>query len=302
MKLQKRYSFLFIPTGDGRTREFSIPRWSILVASGSVLILLMIAGLYAMDWSVGAAWRPGGSPLDRENQALKGDINRFETRVASMQQDLDAVFEYQQLVAAVVDVEPLDAQTRQGGIGGREPLNPGGEFTTLNNPPDLDSLLRQARIQRKGMAAILDTLAARQTIRDGMPSIRPCDIGWLSSRFGMRKDPFTGKQTYHRGIDFSLPQGTPVRVTADGVVVTVEKQRGLGRLVKVDHGGGVMTVYAHLQEALVKKGQQVSRGEFIARSGNTGRSTAPHLHYEVRVGGRTVNPLTYILDTYAAQR
>jgi murein DD-endopeptidase MepM/ murein hydrolase activator NlpD len=83
------------------------------------------------------------------------------------------------------------------------------------------------------------------------------------------------------------------------VVRTVEKQRGLGRLVKIDHGGNVMTVYAHLHEARVARGDRVARGQVVALSGNSGRSTAPHLHYEVRLGGRTVNPLTYILDTYA---
>jgi murein DD-endopeptidase MepM/ murein hydrolase activator NlpD len=93
-----------------------------------------------------------------------------------------------------------------------------------------------------------------------------------------------------------------VRATAAGRVVSVEKQRGLGRLVKIDHGGGVLTVYAHLQESRVRKGQTVARGDVIALSGNSGRSTAPHLHYEVRIGGRPVNPLTYILDSYAERR
>lgn len=299
MKLQKHYSFLFLPENDGRTRELRVPRWSILAVVGVAVLLLLMAGLWVVDYSIGAAWRPGGSPLASENQRLQLEVDRFETRVASMQQDLDAVFEYQQLLAAAVDVEPLDAETRAGGIGGREPLQALAEIPGLIPEPDLQSLLRQARIQRQGMAALLDTLASRDEVRDHLPSIRPCDIGWLSSRYGMRHDPFTSKQTFHRGIDFSLPVGTPVRVTADGVIVSVEKQRGLGRLVKVDHGGGLVTVYAHLQEATVKKGQSVSRGDIIALSGNSGRSTGPHLHYEVRVGNRPVNPLTYILDTYA---
>ena len=135
-----------------------------------------------------------------------------------------------------------DAETRAGGVGGRAPLQVNDELVTVNDGPDLETLLYQARIQHRGMAALLDTLAARQDVRDRIPSIRPCDIGWLSSRFGMRRDPFTNKQTFHRGLDFSLPKGTPVRVTADGVVASVEKQRGLGRLVKVDHGNGVVTV------------------------------------------------------------
>ena len=163
-------------------------------------------------------------------------------------------------------------------------------------------MLRQARIQQQGYLAMIDTLAARASVRDQIPSIRPLDTGWLSSRFGFRTDPFTGKQTYHRGLDFSVPVGTPVRVTGDGTVVLVQTQRGFGRVVKVDHGNGVLTVYAHLDRALVAKGDLVKRGDFIARSGNSGRSSAPHLHYEVRIGDRSVNPLSYILDSYAELR
>jgi murein DD-endopeptidase MepM/ murein hydrolase activator NlpD len=302
MKLQKRYSFLFIPEGDGQSREFRVSSWAVALTAGGILLLLVIAGLYVVDWSLGAAWRPGGSPLVLENDRLQYEVDRFDSRVASLQQDLDRVFAYQQLVADAVDVEPLDAGARAGGIGGRGPLALGDELAGLSRAPDLEGLLHQARIQHRGMVALLDTLEARQDVRDRIPSIRPCDIGWLSSRFGMRRDPFTNKQNFHRGIDFSLPKGTPVRVTADGVVQSVDKQRGLGRLVKVDHGNGVVTVYAHLQETRVEQGQQLRRGEIIALSGNSGRSTAPHLHYEVRVRDRAVNPLSYILDTYADLR
>ncbi len=307
MRLQKRYSFLFIPEGDGRSREFRVPRWTILSALAVVSVLALGAALYVVDLQAGAAWRPGGSPLARENQQLRQDVDRSAARVASLQQDLDAVFAYQQMVAAAVDVTPLDAEARLAGVGGRGSLTSGelglaAETTAGALPADLESILNQARIQRQGMAALLDTLGARRDVRDRIPSIRPCDIGWLSSRYGMRRDPFTGKQTFHRGLDFSLPVGTPVRATAAGVVRSVEKQRGLGRLVKIDHGGGVLTVYAHLQEARVSRGDRVERGQVIALSGNSGRSTAPHLHYEVRIGGRSVNPLTYILDTYAGRR
>jgi len=148
---------------------------------------------------------------------------------------------------------------------------------------------------------MLDTLNARTVVRERIPSIRPVDTGWLSSRFGFRNDPFTGQQTFHRGLDFSTPVGTPVRVTGDGTVAAVQTQRGFGKVVKVDHGNGVTTIYAHLDHIEVKKGQKVTRGEVIAHSGNTGRSSAPHLHYEIRLAGRPVNPISYILDAYASR-
>ena len=90
-------------------------------------------------------------------------------------------------------------------------------------------------------------------------------------------------------------------MAGDGVVVAVQQQRGLGKVIKVEHGGDVLTVYAHLNKALVKKGQKVVRGDLIAESGNSGRSTAPHLHYEIRIGGRAVNPIAYILDSYSSR-
>ncbi len=122
MKLDKRYSFLFIPEGDGQTREFRVPGWVFVAATGCAVLFVLVAGLYVVDWSVGAAWRPGGAPIAAENDQLRREITSFETRVASMQGDLDRVFEFQQIVAAAVDVEPLDAQTRAGGVGGRGPL------------------------------------------------------------------------------------------------------------------------------------------------------------------------------------
>jgi murein DD-endopeptidase MepM/ murein hydrolase activator NlpD len=302
MKLRRRYSFLYLPEGEGQTREMRVPAWSLVAGAVFVMVLMLGAGLYALDWSVGVAWRPGGSPVVLENDRLRGEVATFEARVAEMQDDLDDVFAYQQRVAEAVDIQPLDPQARLAGVGGRGPLWEPTETQVADVALDLETLVNQARIQRRGMAALLDTLAARQEVRARIPSIRPCDIGWLSSRYGTRHDPFTGKQTFHRGLDFSVPRGTPVRATAAGRVVSVEKQRGLGRLVKIDHGGGVLTVYAHLQESRVRKGQTVARGDVIALSGNSGRSTAPHLHYEVRIGGRPVNPLTYILDSYAERR
>jgi murein DD-endopeptidase MepM/ murein hydrolase activator NlpD len=302
MPLRRRYKLLYLPDSDGPSREFAVPRWTILTAGALLVGLLLLAGLYVVDLSAGVAWRPGGSPLVAENNRLQREAARFEARVAAVQADLDILFSYQRLVAGAVDLEPLHAEVRAAGVGGREPLPAVADSPVLAAVADLESLLRQARIQRRGMVAILDTLSSRQELRDRIPSIRPCDIGWISSRFGMRRDPFTGKQAFHRGLDFSLPVGTPVRATADGVVTAVEKQRGLGRLVKIDHGGGVETLYGHLQEAKVKHGEHVVRGQVIALSGSSGRSTAPHLHYEVRLGGRAVNPLSYILDSYAELR
>ncbi|MFO7654087.1 MAG: M23 family metallopeptidase [Candidatus Krumholzibacteriia bacterium] len=312
MRLKKHYDFLYVPEDHAGTRQFRVRRGAIVGAAVAVGLLAVTAAAYVTGLVEGSSWRPGGSPLAHENRLLRGEVDRLVGDVDLLRGDMKEIFQIQGLLARAADLEPLDAVTFQAGVGGRGPLEPGGAAReaagllgltaagrTAQLERDLDLLLRQARIQRQGFEAILDTLTARSTARRHIPSIRPCDIGWLSSRYGLRQDPFTGQRIFHRGVDFSLPLGSPVRVTGDGTVVAVQRQRGLGKLVKVDHGGGVTTIYGHLGGVLVEKGQQVSRGDVIAESGNSGRSTGPHLHYEIRVDGRAVNPLSYILDSYA---
>ena len=307
MKFKKNYTFLYMPEDHGVSRQFRLSRWGLLVPSGLVLVLLGVAVFYGLGLRSGNSWLPGGSSFQRENLVLKGTIRNLEGQVGVLREEIDGVLEVQNMMAAAINLPPLDEETFSAGVGGR-----GHSGFAVEEVPGLDmsrevghgldQMLRQARIQRQGYLAMLDTLETRAAVRGKIPSIRPTDTGWMSSRFGFRQDPFTEKQTFHRGLDFSVPVGTPVRVSGDGVILAVQQQRGFGKVVKVDHGGGVVTVYAHLSEQLVKKGDRVSRGDVIARSGNTGRSSAPHLHYEIRINDRPVNPLSYILDSYAARQ
>lgn len=301
-RLKKAYTFLYMPEDHGSSRQLRVPRWVILLTGGTATFALALATLYLVGLPAGTSWLPGGSRLQRENLNLNWRIAGLQGQVSDLREEMERVYDVQTLVATAVHLEPLDREVFAAGVGGRGPL----ELTAAEVPGlggDLDGelgqLLRQARIQRQGYQAILDTLGARDLVRARIPSIRPTDTGWLSSRFGFRVDPFTGKQTFHRGLDFSVPVGSDVRATGAGTVILAQQQQGLGKVVKVDHGNDVVTVYAHLDKFVVKKGDQVQRGEIIAKSGNSGRSTAPHLHYEIRVGGRSVNPVSYILDSYA---
>jgi murein DD-endopeptidase MepM/ murein hydrolase activator NlpD len=125
------------------------------------------------------------------------------------------------------------------------------------------------------------------------PSLWPIS-GLLRSSYGERLDPFSGEGAFHRGIDVAAPKGTPVRVTADGVVERAQWDGGYGKLIAVDHGNGIETYYAHLSSILVVPGLEVRKGQIIALSGGTGHATGPHLHYEVRLGGVPVNPYKYL--------
>jgi murein DD-endopeptidase MepM/ murein hydrolase activator NlpD len=126
-----------------------------------------------------------------------------------------------------------------------------------------------------------------------MPNIWPVE-GRFMGPFGHRIDPFSGEGAFHKGVDISAPNGTPVRATADGVVVFSSMESGYGRLVVVDHGGGMQTWYAHLSAFRAFAGQEVRHGDVVGLVGSSGRTTAPHLHYEVHVAGNAVNPYRYL--------
>ncbi len=312
MKLKRSYTFLYMPDDHGESRLLRVPRWSIVAACALVAVLGLGTLLYGVGLGQGSSWLPGGSRVARENGVLKDAITNLEHRIDALRQEMASVRSVQLEVASAVNLPLVDDETYAAGIGGRgarlagllEVPGSGGIAagrTAAGLGAELDLMLRQARIQKQGYLAMLDTLESRSAVRQHIPSIRPVDLGWLSSRFGFRRDPFTGRDTFHRGLDFSTPVGTPVRVTGDGVVASVQTQRGFGKVIKVDHGNGVTTLYAHLDRILVKQGQKVARGDLIAHSGNSGRSSAPHLHYEIRLAGRPVNPLSYILDSYAAR-
>jgi len=138
-------------------------------------------------------------------------------------------------------------------------------------------------------------LSKKKNFLASTPSIRPVK-GWITSKFGYRKSPFTGKKTFHSGLDISNKRGTKIIATADGKVSYAARKMYFGNIVVIDHGYGKVTKYGHLQKILVKSGQQIKRGEIIGLLGNTGQSTGPHVHYEVRIKNVPVNPLKYILN------
>jgi len=164
---------------------------------------------------------------------------------------------------------------------------------------DIDKLLRQARLQKSDYETILAHLESANHEAHTTPSLKPVNVAFVSSRFGWRMDPITGRRTMHRGVDFSARLGTPVMSTADGVVTYSGVWQTYGNVVEISHGNGFMTRYCHLQRRLVQKGQKVTRGDIIGKVGSTGRSTFSHLHYEIEQDGERIDPLRYVLTDLA---
>ena len=149
--------------------------------------------------------------------------------------------------------------------------------------------------QIEGFESLLKYLDDQKSLLASTPAISPAK-GWITSRFGYRKSPFTGRKEIHKGLDIASRMKTPVQATADGVIVFCGSKGFMGKVVVIDHGHGMVTRYAHLHKTLKKKGDRVKRGDRIGLIGNSGRSTGPHLHYNVRLNGISVNPEKYILN------
>jgi murein DD-endopeptidase MepM/ murein hydrolase activator NlpD len=164
--------------------------------------------------------------------------------------------------------------------------------------PDLSAMLKQLEqrvdLRESQLSALENVILARELHQAIHPEGRPVANGFITSYFGERADPFDGLETFHKGVDFAGTIGSPVTAVAAGVVTWAGERTGYGKLVEINHGDGYTTRYAHNERTLVSVGQTVKRGESVALMGSTGRSTGPHVHFEVLRNGRQVDPLSYI--------
>lgn len=204
----------------------------------------------------------------------------------------------------IFESEPIPSAVRQAGFGGANRYAKLEGYQNSNiliaTSEKLDKITSQLVVQSKSFDEVFEMSKNKAKFLSSMPAIQPMsnkDLRRLSSFFGYRMDPFYKVMKHHEGVDFSAPVGTDIYATGDGVVVDINlSKRGYGNNVKIDHGFGYHTFYAHCSKILVKRGQQIKRGQIIAKVGNTGKSTAPHLHYEVHKNNRPIDPINYFFS------
>ncbi len=278
-------------------------------------VLLLVAGL-AMLTAVAmyAGTRLGGTGTDylaNWQDAARGQQSEIAEVRRSAQADLDALaLRLGQMQAQMLRLNALGGRlVVQGNLDkdefdfDAEPAvgGPGSPAAVESvSYPDFRAMLDALGAEindREQKLSVLETLLMSRSLSERvMPSGRPVEDGWLSSKYGKRNDPFTGKQEFHKGLDFAGKKGSGVNVVGDGVVTWAGDRSGYGDMVEVSHGNGYVTRYAHNQKHLVKVGDTVRKGQQIALMGSTGRSTGPHVHFEVLRDGKTVNPAKYIGD------
>ena len=233
----------------------------------------------------------------------RNQIRKFAKEMNTLKSKLIALNQFEEKIRIIADIDIPHRQDSLFGVGGSIPedLSPPSPLTQEPEKlvHEMESNLRLfdqvTKNQSKGFRLLLSAIENKMTLLASTPSIRPTR-GWISSGFGYRESPFTGHREFHPGLDIAAHAGTPIVSAADGIVSYVGQKRLLGKVVVVDHGHGIVTRYGHAKKLLIKRGDFVKRGQTIAWVGSTGRSTGPHLHYEVRLNGIPVNPIKYILN------
>jgi len=293
-----RFKLIYLPEGRSAKQEINLTRAKVIVLAGALcaVMLITVTGL----GSLAAALFPNRQMLElnRENSALSQQVIDTEKRLAGLEKDLKRLSERDTELRLMVDLPLIDEATRQAGIGGNLPspgLDPAEDMRNL-----LKRLEQQAAIQKQSYPEILKKIEENKEIALHTPAISPIANMRITGRFGWRPDPFTGVRRPHKGMDFGAVRGTPVLAAADGRVVLVKRVPTFGKVIVIDHGFGYETVYGHLQSFEVVTGERVKRGQVIGGVGNTGRSTAPHLHYEVHVNNKAVDPLDFVFDESVA--
>ncbi len=307
--MSKKYlTLLVIPHNEDRIRELNISRtffWGLLTVCVISLCALIF---HAIGYYIQLNREIEFSVLQTENEELKVQFERVQKRLKTLRNQVDGLTQIDRKLRAWVSFSEPGEDVRKMGAGGISEEVPlwenrvSYETSALltQTHTDLDQLLREARFLQTSFDSIRSYMTQNEQERRHLPSILPLPPDaeyWYSSGFGWRTDPFTGRRQFHKGLDIAGHKGTDILATADGVVKKVGRDKLLGWYVSIDHGSGLSTLYAHLlKRPPVKKTQKVQRGGVIGKMGNSGRSTAPHLHYAVNRDKLAKNPKLYIFD------
>ena len=302
----KRWTFVCMSDHEHRVRQYSMSggamHYLASFGAGFVVTVTALSMIVALNGSA----RYDVLKLQREKSLLSAEIGQIQGRVAQIEGSIDVLIDKDESLRLLAGLDAIDEEIFEVGVGGPGMLTPESSPLWVEDPVaaavtfatsyDILALERRAQLLSESLSEAMDSLQAHQDLLLSTPSISPTD-GPITSRFSYaRMHPIWDRELPHEGIDLHAPEGTPILATANGVVSYVGWRTGYGNTVEVDHGFGYMTRYAHASKFLVERGQSVDRGMAVAQVGQTGTATAEHVHYEIWVGGRAMDPQEYILS------
>lgn len=308
--MKKTFTFFLLSNTEAPARQLTVSRKSFWTASLLSMLVLSIAGAGLYDYiqirkSVRdtMALKAQSTAQVRTIADQRIQLQDFAREIDTLKSQLVALNTFEKKIRIIANIEKTGENTGLFGMGGAIPddLDPKMPLTEKHN-----SLIREMHHQANQLGtassnqeadfeSLLNYLETQVDLLASTPSIRPAS-GWVTSRFAHRKSPFTGRHEFHSALDIANRTGAPIIAPADGKVIFAGRRWLLGNVVEINHGHGFVSRYAHCEALKTKKGERVKRGETIALIGNTGRSTGPHLHYQIRLNGIPVNPEKYIIN------
>jgi murein DD-endopeptidase MepM/ murein hydrolase activator NlpD len=304
MMSERKWTVVVVPPGLGASKVIEVSQRLLKTATGFGAVVALGALLLGYGTISRALNLRRADQLERQNAALAEELTRLHSQMNSLSDTLRTITLQDARIRLLANLEPNDPGVQQAGIGG--PSSPSAESTSLMSAGvlgrrtedirvDLGALIRRANLLAASFNEAKDSLEHHRDRLAAMPSIMPT-TGWLSSAFAsMREHPILHIARPHEGIDVTAAMGSSIQSPASGTVVNAGWETGYGNVVEIDHGFGIQTKFAHCSKLLVHQGEHVNRGEVIAEVGNTGLATGPHLHYEVHVNGKPVDPLKFVL-------
>ncbi len=287
-------TIIIVPHSKARFVKFSFSTRT-LVAGACAAVVALIFSIVAIAYTGSAVnRRVEVERLRAENTELAGVNQELEKTIAEVQDRLDEFEERTSRLALAAGME-AEAVSFSGGSASATRVGAGGPYNRMPESPE--ALSARGQWVQQQLDLVEGKLNKQDQVLSSTPTIAPV-VGLITDGYGRRKDPFTGRLAFHRGLDISARRGTPIKAPADGIVVFAGRNGAIGRMVRLSHDFGFTTVYGHLDKILVEPGDEVRRGDEIGLLGNSGRSTGPHLHYEVHHEGKSENPLYYILDAF----
>lgn len=291
---KKFYTIMIVPHATSKFRQIKIPYHHLVLISVICFIILVSVGFFTYSYVHLRARVGEVDNLLGENTRLKADNASYKVSTNILSQKISEFEEYRKKLNTIAGIQPPPEGEEYGGVGSPDDVQQSSTNRALKH--NLPSLQQKVKEIDKNFQLLMDHYEDLSLLLASTPSIWPVR-GYLSGFFRYRKDPFTGHSTFHQGIDISTPLGKPIIAPADGIVITATRKKGLGNSIVIKHRFGYTTRYGHLSKFEVRRGKEVKRGDVIGYVGQTGsRSTGPHLHYEVRINNKPVNPLNYILE------
>ena len=289
---------------EDNVRQWHLNREQYIAMVSAIAILLGAFIFISAEYLGNHLYEKRLQKIKNNYVSITKNLQILKERLNEIDENVNQIEEKDLAIRSYAGMPEIDKEIRKLGIGGRsiESAKIFDNFAPVINKElatlelDVEKLSREVNLELNSYSTIYEKVQEDIRRIAMIPSIRPVEEGYLNSTFGYRNDPIDNVKRFHQGQDITVKTGTPIYAPADGIVKRAYYAGGFGNHIKLQHGAGYTTLYAHLSKIKVKHGQKVKRGDIIGLTGNTGRSTAPHLHYEIHHNGKPQNPLDYFFS------